>query len=252
MNVLVTFAIEAEFAPWRKLRSFKKLTAAGLEAYSTRMSDAEIRVLLTGIGGKKAWTEATKVFWDGEIDICVSSGLAGALRPEHRPGEVLAAESVYATQWKTIVSCDPRLVGVAANCGAKVVKSFYSTNHVVVRAEEKRELGLQADAVEMESGEVLYEAAAFGAKGIAVRGISDAVEEDLPLDFNRVTTTSGDLSVTRVLGQVAQNLGAVPSLIRFGQQSRIAAERLADFLDRYLASLATADGSCLAKGVSNA
>jgi adenosylhomocysteine nucleosidase len=252
MNVLVTFAVDAEFAPWRKLRHFEKMTTAGLDSYSTELNGAEIKVLLTGIGGKKAWVEATKVLWDTDIDLCISSGLAGALKPEHRPGEVLAAESVYATHWKTTVSCDPGLVAVAAGCGAKVVKSFYSTDHVVLRAEEKRELGLRADAVEMESGEVLYEAAAFGARAIAVRGVSDAAEENLPLDFNRVTTDSGDVSIKRVLGQMVQNPRAVPSLIRFGQQSRLAAERLAEFLDRYLTSLAAANSLSLAKGVSNA
>jgi adenosylhomocysteine nucleosidase len=252
MKVLVTFAVDAEFAPWRKLRQFEKLTAEGLDSYSAGMSGAEIKVLLTGIGGKKAWVEATKILWDADIDLCISSGLAGALKPEHRPGEVLAAESVYASQWKTTVSSDPGLVAVAASCGAKVVKSFYSASHVVLRAEEKRALGLRADAVEMESGEVLYEAAAFGARAIAVRGISDSVEEDLPLDFNRVTTDSGDVSIKRVLGQMVQNPGALPSLIRFGQQSRLAAEKLAEFLDRYLASLANANLLARAEGVSNA
>lgn len=252
MKILVTFAVDAEFAPWRKLRRFEKSTVAGLDSCSTAMSGAEVKVLLTGIGGKKSWVAATKVLWDANVDLCISSGLAGALKPEHRPGEVLAAESVYASQRKTTVSSDPGLVAVAASCGAKVVKSFYSANHVVLRAEEKRELGLRADAVEMESGEVLYEAAAFGAKAIAVRGISDSVEEDLPLDFNRVTTDSGDVSIKRVLGQMVQNPSALPSVIRFGQQSRLAAEKLAEFLDRYLASLATANLLARAEGVSNA
>ncbi len=94
--------------------------------------------------------------------------------------------------------------------------------------------------MEMESGEVLYEATAFGARAVAIRGISDAVEEDLPLDFNRVTTATGGVSMGRVLGQVARHPGKVPSLIRFGQQSRMAAEKLCRFLDHYLEGLAKA------------
>jgi adenosylhomocysteine nucleosidase len=196
--------------------------------------------------------EATKILWDGEVDLCISTGLAGALKPEHRPGEVLAAESVYAAGRKTLVRCSPVLLDLAESCGAKMVKCFFSADHVVVHSQQKRELGLKADAVEMESGEILSEVAAFGAKGVAVRGISDAVEEDLPLDFNRITTHSGDVSVKRVLGQVAQNLGAVPSLVRFGYQSQIAAEKLAEFLDRYLEKLATASAVLPAGGVSEA
>jgi nucleoside phosphorylase len=250
MRVLVTFALDAEFAPWRKRRHFEKIASKGWDFHFAKIGDAEIKVLLTGIGGKKAWVEAAKALWEAEIDLCISSGLAGALRPEHKLGEVLAAQSVYAAKSNTTIICDPTLVGVASSCRAKVVKGFYSTDHVVVRAEEKRSFGLQADAVEMESGEILYEAAAFGAKGIAVRAISDGAEQDLPLDFNRVTTDSGELSFKRVLGQVAQNVTAIPSLIRFGQQSRVAAENLAEFLDRYLAALVAAEAVCMKQGAS--
>jgi adenosylhomocysteine nucleosidase len=252
MKVLVTFAIDAEFASWRKLRSFEKITSASLDFHFARIGDAEVKVLLTGIGGRKAWVEATKVLWDADIDLCVSSGLAGALRPEHQLGEVLAAQSVYAAQTNTTILCDPELVGVALACGAKVVKSFYSTDHVVLRSEEKKQLGVLGDAVEMESGEILCEATALGAKGIAVRAISDAAEQDLPLDFNRVTTDSGDISFTRVLGQVAHNVTAIPSLLRFGHQSKVAADKLAEFLDRYLAALAAANTASAKQGASRA
>jgi nucleoside phosphorylase len=252
MKILVTFAVDAEFAPWRKLRRFEKLTTAGMDCHFARIGDAEIKVLLTGIAAKRPWVEAARILWDAGIDTCISSGLAGSLKREHRPGDILAAESVYATQRKATIFCDHALVNAASVCGAKVVKSFYSTDHVVIRAEEKQQLGLRADAVEMESGEVLQHVAAFRAKGIAVRGISDGAEEDLPLDFNRVTTDSGDVSLKRVLGQVAKNVAAIPSLIRFGQQSRLAAEKLADFLDRYLVNLASAKPVVVGEEISKA
>src|SRR6202451_1559212 len=104
MRVLVTFALDAEFAPWRKLRRFEKLMREDLDCYSSQIGETQIRVILTGIGGKKAWVEATKVLWDGDIDVCISSGLAGALKPEHMPGEVLAAESVCGADWKKVIA----------------------------------------------------------------------------------------------------------------------------------------------------
>jgi adenosylhomocysteine nucleosidase len=254
MRVLVTFAMDAEFAPWRKLRSFNKLPRANLDldGYSTEIDGAKVDVLLTGIGCKKAWVEATKILWDADVDLCISSGLGGGLKPEHRPGEVLAAESVFARETKTLISCSSELVEIAASCGAKIVKRFHSIDHVALGADEKRALGLRADVVEMESGEILYEAGAFGAKRIAVRAISDAVEENLPLDFNRATTESGDLSMARVLGQLARNPGSVPSVIRFGHQSRLAAENLAIFLDTYVQKLITAYAVPLAHGTGRA
>lgn len=252
MRVLITFALDAEFAPWRKIRSFNKLPRTTLNCYSAEIAGAEVNVLLTGIGGKKAWVEATKILWDTDVDFCISSGLAGGLKPEHRPGEILAAESVYAAETKTLISCNPELVEIAASCGAKIVKCFHSADHVISGSDEKRALGLRADVVEMESGEILSEADAFGAKAIAVRAISDAVEENLPLNFNRATTESGDLSIARVLGQLARSPGSVSSVLRFGQQSRSAAVNLAIFLDTYIQKLITAHTASPAHGTGRA
>ncbi|HXM97936.1 MAG TPA: hypothetical protein VN982_05620 [Candidatus Dormibacteraeota bacterium] len=237
MKVLVTFAVDDEFAPWRELRHFEKQNRDGMELYMARIEGADVAVLLTGIGGKKAWVEATKVIWDSDIDVCISSGLAGALKPGFQLSDVLAARRIERGSGEKPVVCDGRLASLASELGAKIAECFYSADHVVLSAVEKRELAKTADAVEMESGEILSEAAAFGARIIAIRGISDAWDEDLPLDFNLVTTDSGDVSLKRVLSQVARKPQSIPALIRFGKQSKHAAERLSQFLDVYVAGV---------------
>src|ERR1700739_1018990 len=110
MKILVTFAVEAEFSPWRKLRQFSQFNLGDVRADSAQMKDNELVVLLTGVGGRRAWAEATKLIWDGNVDICISSGLAGALRGEHRPGEVLAAKEVHATNRKKVIPSNPSLL----------------------------------------------------------------------------------------------------------------------------------------------
>jgi adenosylhomocysteine nucleosidase len=239
MRILVTFAVDAEFAPWRKSRRFEKRSRGTQGSYFAAIPGAELIVVLTGIGCKSDWLESVQGTADSSFDICITSGLAGALRAEHKVGEVLVARSISIADTDGNVSCDPELVAAAAASGAKVVEHFYTANEVVLRAEEKRELGRRADAVEMESGVILRSAVALDARAVAVRGISDEVDENLPLDFNRVTTESGAVSIPRVLGQVVKRPTAVPSLIRFGQRSRLAAEKLAAFLDRYVIRIAT-------------
>jgi adenosylhomocysteine nucleosidase len=234
MRILVTFAVEAEFAPWRKLRQFERRSNGSAEFFAARIGNADVNVVLTGVGGKSAWLETTKIVWDSDVDVCVSSGLAGALHSEYMVGEILAAREVQAVSWKRVVASDAQLVQLAEEHGARSVSSFYSADRVIGLARDKRELGKVADAVEMESGEVLYEASAFGAKVIAIRGISDSVDEDLPLDFNRVMTPSGEVSIPKVLGEVLRHPMSTPALVRFGKQSRMAAEKLGAFLDPYL------------------
>ena len=110
-----------------------------------------------------------------------------------------------------------------------MVEQFYSAVRVVGRAEEKRHLGERSDAVEMESFEILLESAAYGIPAIAIRAISDSVDDDLPLDMNRIFTDEGQVSIPRVLGQVALHPTSVPDLVRLGQNSKAAAESLARF-----------------------
>ena len=240
MRVLVTFAVEAEFAPWRKRRGFEKIAKGRTQLFHTRIGDGDVKVLLTGVGGKAAWLEAIKVMWGGEVDICISSGLAGALRPEYHLGDILAARAVQSAGRKQVVAADRELLRLAEEQGARAVDSFYSADHVIGLASEKRELGRRADAVEMESAEVLYEAAAFAAKGIAIRGVSDRADQDLPINFNRVLTRTGEVSIPRVLGEMVRHPLSAAALLRFAKQSRVAAEKLAAFLDRYVEAAASA------------
>jgi nucleoside phosphorylase len=234
MRVLVTFAVEAEFAPWRKLRQFVSRTDGHVEIQSARVGEVDVHVLLTGVGCRSAWLETTKVVWDGDVDICISSGLAGALREEYSLGDVLAAKNVNPSGGERTVRADQTLLALAVEAGARAVNSFYTTDTVIQSAREKRELGKIADAVEMESAEVLYEAAAFGARVIAIRAISDSLNEDLPLNFNKVVNAAGEVSVSRILGELARHPAALPGLMRFGRQSQAAAERLCAFLDKYI------------------
>jgi adenosylhomocysteine nucleosidase len=250
VKVLVTFAVDAEFAPWRKLRHFSQANLGEIEAYSSQIKDGELVVLLTGVGGRRAWAEATKVIWDGNVDVCISSGLAGALKEKHRPGDVLAAKEVHATNWKKVIPSDADLLEMAITCGAKLADAFYSVDRVLVHSSEKSELSAKADAVEMESGDIMLEAVAFGAKVIAIRAISDAVEEDLPVDFNRVTSESGEVSIAKIVAQAAAHPGSIPALIRFGRQSRNAAEKLAIVLDACIEKLASKNHMKQAKEVS--
>jgi len=241
MKILVTFALETEFAPWRALREFRAVQWGDAEVYRAQIGAAEVGVILTGAGPKQAHLETAKVLGGDpdSVQLCVSSGLAGALKPQYQVGQVLAARSVRTENELTDPSGDPLessapLLSFAAECGATVVEQFYSAVRVVGKAEEKRHLGERSDAVEMESFEVLLESAAYGIPAIAIRAVSDLVDDDLPLDMNRIFTDEGQVSIPRVLGQVALNPTSVPELVRLGRNSKMAAESLAHFLDKYI------------------
>jgi nucleoside phosphorylase len=245
LRILITFAVEAEFAPWRRRHDFQPAeTSSDGKVYTANISGVEVSVGLTGIGPKAAATRICDMTWCEDFDLCITSGFAGALRSEFQITDILAAREVVPDEPRAValgrkVTSTPRLLRIAETCGATIVDRFYSSPSTVGTAQEKAALSESAEAVEMESFEVLAEAFVWIPEGVALRAISDAADEDLPLDFDTVVNEDGDLSVARLAGQIIRRPSAIPGLVRLGKRSEEAAKRLADFLDAYIAALAS-------------
>ena len=95
MKVLVTFALENEFAPWRKMRNFAKASADAWDhSYRAQIDDADVRVFLTGAGRFASPASRGNRFRMKFQMYASSSGLAGSLRAEHPVGAVLAARQI--------------------------------------------------------------------------------------------------------------------------------------------------------------
>lgn len=252
VNVLVTFAIENEFAPWRDRRGFQAMAPSQTqivapETYTAEISGAQVRVVLTGAGPKPAAAAVSQAMQTGAdaTDFCISSGLAGALRPEYRVGQVLAAREVRpgdieSAQAAEALPSSEALLSFAGACGATLVAEFHTAGRVIGRSAEKRHLGETADAVEMESFVVLSEAQRRGVPAVAIRAISDLANEDLPFDMNGVFTEEGRISMPLVLAQVAKHPQSISTVMKLGQNAKVAATELAAFLDCFVARLAAA------------
>jgi adenosylhomocysteine nucleosidase len=245
MKILVTFALETEFAPWRALHRFRRAVWGQQDTYSAGIGGAEVVVVLLGVGPKIAALRLADILRSGQdsIGICISSGVAGALKPVYPIGEVLAAKSVQSelapeNGSAPLLESSGALVSFAAECGATVVERFYTAPRVIRTAAEKRHLGNMADAVDMESFAILKEAADSGVAAVAIRSISDLAEEDLGIDFNQVLTSEGSVSRPRILWQLVRHPNALPKLVKLGRHTKRAAQSLASFLDRYVETVA--------------
>jgi adenosylhomocysteine nucleosidase len=244
LNILVTFALENEFAPWRAMHKFRGGKYGAADAHFAEIAGAQVAAVLTGVGPKQAALAASLVLRSEHesINFCVSSGSAGGLRPAYQVGQVLAARSVFSENPRDddesrVIESSAALVSFAAESGATVVNQFFTANHTIGTAEEKHLIGARADAAEMESFEILREARTYGVPAVAIRAVSDTLDEDLPLDMDDILTEEGHVSLPRVLGQVALHPKSLPGLVKLGQQSKRAAENLAQFLNRYVARI---------------
>ena len=205
--------------------------------YVGQIGECTVEVLLTGVGCRST-RFALQHFLQAGLDLCVSTGLAGGLRDGLRIGDVVAARRAVARGSGAQIASSAALVAAAAACGARTVDVCLTSNELAVTAEQKRKLAVDGDIVEMESFHVLRAAAAAKVPAVVVRAISDIVDEDLPMNFDLLMDSEGELSVRKLLGSLARDPAKIPAMARFGRKSRGAAQALAGFLDRYLAEIA--------------
>lgn len=243
MKIVLTFAVKSEFASWRRLAGFQRLHGAGASVYRAQRTGAELYTVITGIGARDVKEDLRKLF-EMPVDVCIVTGLAGSLRRQHPVGAILVAK-VTTTGTTAAAGSHDGLVDTAIQCGATVVESFYTSNRVVNSSREKLHLGKVADAVEMESFHVMTAALRAGIPAVAVRAISDPVEKNLPLDFNRVVDKYGNIRWMPALSELAKAPARLPQLLRFGLDGSRAARNLAQFLNKYVTILAAGGLSAL-------
>jgi nucleoside phosphorylase len=247
VKILITFAVDAEFAPWRKRNDFRIVQRefpgrdSSLKLYRAEGDGVDVDVLLTGIG----WSAGAAASMLDELenrkpDVVISSGLAGALKAEYHVGDVLVAARVSYRGTGHSLGTSVALVTAAVKSGATSVKSFVTNGGIVGEARAKQAMSSVGDAVEMESFHVLSSVNAARIPSVAIRAISDTVEQDMPVDFSKVVDRAGHVRWTRMARELGRHPGRIPSLIQFGRESRRAAEKLADFLDQYVDDISEA------------
>jgi adenosylhomocysteine nucleosidase len=236
MKILVTFAVRAEFAPWQRRRNFLRMRGDA-PVFEAAIGGAKVRAILTGMGQEHA-LEAAKRSLGYRPDLCISTGLAGALRGGFRPGDILAARLVSEVGEPVAVASHRELLATAVDCGARQIERLATSKTLIARAEQKREMGMQAEAADMESYVILAEAARCGVPALAVRAVSDTADFDMPYDFAAACDAQGQIRIAGILSQILRKPSGVPALMKLARDSRAASQRLAGFLDAFVGTMA--------------
>ena len=236
MKVLVTFAVEAEFAPWRRLRNLREIAVGEISAYQAQIGRAQVDFVVTGMGAENARRVANAMM-EGSYAICIASGFAGALKPEHAIGSILVAEGVQQIEGAKTVQSSRNLVVEAQRDGAFRAKLILTSNYVVRTAAEKAKLAPFADAVDMESFAILSCAHEHALAAVAIRVISDTTKRDMPIFLDAVVDEMGRVKIGGLVRNVVSHPIQLPALIRLGRDSRTAAQALAHFLEAYIKKL---------------
>ena len=180
---------------------------------------ATIRVIVTGMGIRNTEHALTAALGESRPAFVLTCGLAGGLDP------ALAANTVL------FETADAALAARLSSAGLRPAH-FHCAPRIAVTAAEKaalrRETG--ADAVEMESGCVHGLCRQHGVPCATVRVISDTAREDLPLDFNALTTPELNMDFGKLALALVKSPGRIPALLRLQRQVAAAAKVLAEAL----------------------
>ncbi len=156
-----------------------------------------------------------------DLEMVCNLGLCGALDPELRVGDVVAA---------TEVGGEPSLAPASSpRCtrGALV-----TADHVVRSPLEKRSLRLLGGvAVDMEARGARKRATELGVPFYAVKCVSDLADEELHCDFNRALRDDGKIDTVRLaVDALRRPFTCLPELLRLGKRAALCSEKLGEFV----------------------
>ncbi len=203
-RVLICFAVKEEAAPFRALAANRP----------------DIRILVTGMGAQNTKRAFTEALAEGKPCLVLTCGYAGGLNPALAPESlVLSADADFPLTQK--------LLQTGARPG-----TYHCATTVAITAQEKAVLYAQTkcDAVEMESGIIRQMCAEQGIASATFRVISDAANEDLPLNFNKLMTPEMTMDFGKLAWALMKSPGKIPELMRFGNRVKSSAKKLGEAL----------------------
>lgn len=183
------------------------------------------RVLITGMGQANASQGLQKELASAKSALVLTCGFAGGLDPKLAVGDVVFDADAETGLAKKLIES-----------GAKHAV-FHCSQRVAITIADKQSLrqSTNADAVEMESSAIRALCRERKIPAATIRVISDAANEDLPLDFNALMTPDCRLSMAKLLGKLMREPKKIPQLMEFQKRTVLAARRLGEVLEKLLA-----------------
>lgn len=201
--------------------------------HAGRLGGRPLVIAESGVGAKAAANATDDVIAVNKPDWIVSAGFAGALTEGIQRGHVLMADD--------LVDAHDNHLSVGFNIASGVVQAtrglhlgrLLTIDRLIKSPDERRELGGRygAAACDMETMSVAEACRRRQVRFLAVRVITDAVDDLMPTEIEGLTkqkTIAGKLGAAT--GAVFKRPGAVKDFWRLREDALKASDRLAKFL----------------------
>ncbi len=237
--------------PWecsavtRHLRRASKTNLEGHTVWSGESERGEIILMKTGIGPERAGRAARTLLTTRRFDACISTGCAGALQPELRPGDLTVATEVLSStarqSWTTDIALHEEALALAGRIDLPAYAGpIFCSPEVLAAPATKRAVASEyrALAVEMESEPVAECAAGLEVPFLSLKTILDTMETTVDLGENLIDPASGSVRPLAVMKQLVRNPSAITGMMAV-QRLKQASER--SLIRFYAAWLATSN-----------
>ncbi len=221
-RVAMVAAFTAELQPL--VRGWPHSTRNGVQFWAQRNPDEEWIAACAGAGQAAATRAFAAIEDGGPVDLLFSVGWAGSLRADLAPGNAHNVAGVI----------DVR-TGERFRCEAGAGELWVATSPRVADRKEKRRLAAAYPAalVDMEASALARLAAMRGIPFYCIKGVSDGLDDRLP-DFNAFLAANGQFRATRFLVFAIARPIYWPALIRMGENSKKASQKIAESLLDFL------------------
>ncbi len=221
------------------------IRSPGITVRRGRLGSLRVAIAQSGPGPEAAARATAALISAHEPDWVFSTGFAGGLDERLKKHDILMADQVTyhdGRHFSLDLKVDPAALASTPGVHAG---GLVTTDHIIRLPKEKRELGEKhtALAVDMETFAVAEVCRQGKVPLIAVRIVSDTVEDELPEDLDRLMRQK---TVVRkagaVVGSIMNRPGSVKDMLKLKEDALVASDKLAKFLESMIRQLGPALG----------
>ncbi len=206
-----------------------------------RLGTHRVAIARSGPGGEAAARATTALLSAHQPTWVFSAGFAGGLDASLRKHDILMANQVTYHDGRCF-SLDLKVDSAALAAAPGVhLGSLLTTDHIVRHSQEKRELGekYHAMGVDMETFSIAQICRREKVPLLAVRIISDTVDDELPSDLDRLMRQATIVrKAGAVVGAVMNRPGSVKDMFKLKEDALVASDKLARFLQSMVRQMA--------------
>lgn len=251
--IAILYALKQEINPvMGQVNVSKKSNIGEMLFFEADMDGLPVTLVQTGVGRNNAIKATEHLLQAFKVDLLVSSGVAGGVRPGLDTGDLVIAENVSYSmqsdfesedlQLESSFPCNEGFVELARQVSEDAEVRFHcgdllTVKNVIGTAKAKKRIGEQASfiAVDMESAAIAEVAHKKGVEFAIVRSISDNVGEDI--DIANIISEDGKVKYSNLAVDIIRNPQRLAVLMRLQKQTKAAAKSLSFFMERLVPAI---------------